>query len=129
MQLLEVKMIHGDLQTARAHFFKALGDRTRLDILKMLSENKRFSVTEIYQGLGHAQNLISHHLACLKNCGMVTSEKEGKQVYYRLRNKKILKLIEFTDTYIKDILESILLCEVVADEKTAAGRRRNRKSA
>jgi len=122
-------MIHGDLQTARAHFFKALGDRTRLDILKMLSENKRFSVTEIYQGLGHAQNLISHHLACLKNCGMVTSEKEGKQVYYRLRNKKILKLIDFTDTYIKDILESILLCEVVADENTSAGRRKNRKTA
>lgn len=112
-------MIHGDLQTARAHFFKALGDRTRLDILKVLSENKRFSVTEIYQGLGHAQNLISHHLACLKNCGLVSSEKEGKQVYYRLRNKKILKLINFTDTYIKDILESILLCEVVADEKIA----------
>ncbi len=112
-------MIHGDLQTARAHFFKALGDRTRLDILKMLSENKGFSVTEIYQGLGHAQNLISHHLACLKNCGLVSSEKEGKQVYYRLRNKKILKLIDFTDTYIKDILQSILLCEVVADEKTA----------
>jgi len=122
-------MIHGDLQTARAHFFKALGDRTRLDILKMLSANKRFSVTEIYQGLGHAQNLISHHLACLKNCGMVSSEKEGKQVYYRLRNKKILKLIEFTDAYIKDILESILCCEVVADDKTVAGRRKNRKLA
>lgn len=120
-------MIHGDLQTARAHFFKALGDRTRLDILRMLSENKRFSVTEIYQGLGHAQNLVSHHLACLKNCGMVTSEKEGKQVYYRLRNRKILKLIDFTDTYIKDILESVLLCEVVADEEKSAGRRRNRK--
>lgn len=122
-------MIHGDLQTARAHFFKALGDRTRLDILRMLRAHERFSVTEIYQQLGHAQNLISHHLACLKNCGMVTSEKEGKQVYYRLRNKKILKLLDFTDTYIKDILESVLLCEVVADEKTAAGRRRNRKTA
>ena len=33
-------MIDGDLQTARAHFFKALGDRTRLDILKMLSKKK-----------------------------------------------------------------------------------------
>ena len=122
-------MIHGDLKTARAHFFKALGDRTRLDILSMLSEKKRFSVTEIYQGLGHAQNLISHHLACLKNCGLVTSEKEGKQVYYRLRNKKILKLLDFTDTYIKDILESILLCEVVADTRTSADRRPKRKTA
>lgn len=122
-------MIHGDLQTARAHFFKALGDRTRLDILKMLSENKRFSVTEIYQGLGHAQNLVSHHLACLKNCGLVSAEKEGKQVYYRLRNKKILKLIDLTDTYIKDILQSILCCEIVADEKTTASQRRKKKTA
>jgi len=122
-------MIHGDLQTARAHFFKALGDRTRLDILKMLSEKKRFSVTEIYKELGHAQNLISHHLACLKNCGLVTAEKNGKQIFYRLRNKKVIKLLHYTDSYIKDILESILFCEVVADGKEPGAKRSNRKTA
>lgn len=110
-------MIGGDLQTARAHFFKALGDRTRLDILKMLSEEQPLSVTEIYQKLGHAQNLISHHLTCLKNCGLLTAEKRGKQVFYRIRNKKVLKLLNFTDTYIKDVLESVLFCEVVSDQK------------
>jgi len=115
-------MIHGDLQTARAHFFKALGDRTRLDILRMLSDDKRLSVTEIYQKLGHAQNLISHHLTCLKNCGLVTAEKEGKQVYYRLRNRKVLKLLNFTDQYIRDVLESVLFCEVVSEDN----RRRSR---
>ncbi|MFQ5780340.1 MAG: ArsR/SmtB family transcription factor [Nitrospiria bacterium] len=115
-------MIHGDLQTARAHFFKALGDRTRLDILRMLSDDKRLSVTEIYQKLGHAQNLISHHLTCLKNCGLVTGEKEGKQVYYRLRNRKVLKLLNFTDRYIRDVLESVLFCEIVSEDN----RRRSR---
>lgn len=110
-------MIDGDLQTARAHFFKALGDRTRLDILKMLSGRHPLSVTEIYQKLGHAQNLISHHLTCLKNCGLVTTEKQGKQVFYRLRNKNVLKLLNFTDLYIKDVLESVLFCEVVSEDK------------
>lgn len=110
-------MIDGDMQTARAHFFKALGDRTRLEILKMLSEGKSLTVTEIYQKLGHAQNLISHHLACLKNCGLVTADKQGKQVFYRLRNKKVLKLLAFTDQYIKDVLESVLFCEVVSENR------------
>ena len=122
-------MIDGDLQTARAHFFKALGDRTRLDILKMLSPGKPLSVTEIYQDLGHAQNLISHHLACLKNCGLVTAEKQGKQVFYRLRNKKVLKLLNLTDTYIKNILESVLFCEVVSEEKSGRSRTGRLKTA
>ncbi|MBI3606915.1 MAG: helix-turn-helix transcriptional regulator [Nitrospirae bacterium] len=122
-------MIDGDLQTARVHFFKALGDRTRLDILKMLREGRSLSVTEIYQKLGHAQNLISHHLACLKNCGLVTAEKQGKQVFYRLRNRKILKLLNLSDQHIRDVLESVLFCDVVSDETEATARRTKRRTA
>lgn len=114
-------MIDGDMQTARVHFFKALGDRTRLDILRMLSDGKALNVTDIYQKLGHAQNLISHHLACLKNCGLVAADRQGKQVFYRIRNKKVLKILSLTDTYIKDILESVLFCEVVSEDKIAGG--------
>lgn len=122
-------MIDGDRQTARVHFFKALADRTRQDILKMLMNGKALNVTEIYQRLGQAQNLISHHLACLKNCGLVTAEKQGKQVFYRLRNKKAVKFINLADTYIKDILESVLFCEVVSDEKEAVTRKTRLKTA
>lgn len=117
-------MIYGDLQTARAHFFRALGDRTRLDILKMLRPGKPLTVTEIYQNLGQAQNLVSHHLACLKNCGMVIAKKEGKQVFYQLRNKKGIRLINLTDAYIKDVLESVLFCEEVSDDEEIRKSRR-----
>lgn len=110
-------MIHGDLLTARVYFFKALGDRTRLEILKTLSDRKPLTVTAIYQKLGHAQNLISHHLACLKNCGLVTADRQGQQTFYRLRNKNVLKLLTLTDAHIKNVLESVLHCEVVSDEK------------
>ncbi len=120
-------MIDGDLLTARVHLFKALADRTRLRILEMLHKNGEMSVTEIYQRLGRQQNLISHHLACLKNCGLATTRREGKQIYYRLRNKKVLKLFERTDAHVREVLESILACEIVSEgESPVAGRMRLR---
>jgi len=122
-------MIDHDMHTARVHFYKALGDRTRMDILKMLSNGNSLTVTEIYRRLGREQNLISHHLACLKNCGLVAAKKEGKQVFYRIRNKKVLKLLKLTDVYIKDILESVLACEVVSEDKVPGVRRAKQKIA
>ena len=125
----EANMIDGDIKTARVHFFKALGDRTRMDILQMLADAKPLNVTEIYRKLGHAQNLISHHLACLRNCGLLTAEKEGKQVFYRIRNKNVLKLLNLTDSYIKDMLESVLFCEVVSEDRRAKIHRARLKTA
>lgn len=118
-------MIDGDfdLVTARVHLFKALADRTRLRILEMLSAQGEMSVTEIYQRLGKEQNLISHHLACLKNCGLATSRRQGQQIYYRLRNKKALKLFDRADAHVRDVLESVLACEVVSEEKRPVARR------
>ena len=118
-------MIDGDLLTARVHLFKALADRTRLQILEMLSKEGEMSVTEIYRRLGRQQNLISHHLACLKNCGLAKTRKQGKQIYYRLRNKKVLKFFDRADAHVREVLESVLACEVVSEQETPAARRAN----
>lgn len=106
-------MIDGDLITAREHLFKALGDRTRLEIIEMLREFGEMSVSDIQAKLGKEQNLISHHLACLKNCGIVTSKKDGKSVIYSIRNKRILRLITISDEHVRSLLESVLSCEIV----------------
>lgn len=119
-------MIDGDLLTARVHLFKALGDRTRLRILEMLHDQGEMSVTEIYRRLGKPQNLISHHLACLKNCGLALARKQGQQVYYRLRSKNVLKLFSRADAHVRGILESVLACEVVSSDEMAPGVRRAR---
>ena len=95
----------------------------------MLSEGDSLNVSKIYRNLGREQNLISHHLACLKNCGLVVAEKQGKQVFYKIRNKKVLKLFKLTDAYIKDILESVLSCEVVSEDKAQGIRRIKQKTA
>ncbi len=106
-------MIDGDLITAREHLFKALGDRTRLEIIEMLIEFGEMSVTDIQIKLGKEQNLISHHLSCLKNCGLVKSKKNGKSVIYSIRDKRISKLLAITDEHVRSLLESVLSCEIV----------------
>jgi len=59
-------------------FFAALADKTRLQITLFLLSKEGATVQEISESLGKSQSLISHHLACLRNCGVVRVEKRGK---------------------------------------------------
>ena len=60
---------------------KAVGDRTRLQILKVLLEGEH-CVTDIARRLGLAQPRISHHLTILRNSGLVLDRRNGKQIIY-----------------------------------------------
>ena len=62
-------------------FCRALGDETRQRILQMLLE-REMCVSDIVAAFATSQPTISHHLSVLKQVGLVTSRKEGKQVYY-----------------------------------------------
>ncbi len=110
-------MIYGDMLTARAHLFRALGERVRLEILEHLREESPLTVSEICERLGREQNLISHHLSCLKNCGLVSSEKNGKNVHYSIKSEKVLKITDLADEHVRGILEGVLSCEVVRDHE------------
>jgi Predicted transcriptional regulators len=69
--------------TTAARFFRVLGDPTRLRIVEALTAGER-TVGELVTLVGQAQPRISTHLACLRHCGFVTSERQGKVVVYRL---------------------------------------------
>ncbi len=62
---------------------KALSDRGRLRILKML-EIKNLCVCEITQLIGLATPTVSSHLNLMKNAGLIADEKEGRWINYRL---------------------------------------------
>src|SRR6266581_7338617 len=68
---------------ATARFFRVLGDPTRLNILQLLTAEKR-TVGELVALVGQPQPRISTHLACLRHCGFVFTERRGKEVVYRL---------------------------------------------
>lgn len=63
--------------TAAACLFHGFGDRSRLTILQhlLLGEHR---VVELTDHLGLAQSTVSKHLACLKDCGLVSSRPVGR---------------------------------------------------
>lgn len=63
--------------------FKALADRNRLRILKML-ETRPLCVCEITAVLGIAQSSVSRHLGILREAGLVDDIKEGQWMIYSL---------------------------------------------
>ena len=62
---------------------KCLIDENRRAILRAL-EGGDMPVGEIAKNLGMEQSLCSHHLAKLRNCGLVSAEQQGRSVMYRL---------------------------------------------
>lgn len=63
--------------------FKALSDKNRLRILKML-QRKPLCVCEITDVLQLATSTVSQHLSLLSDAGLIIGEKDGKWINYRI---------------------------------------------
>jgi DNA-binding transcriptional ArsR family regulator len=81
----------GAILTANA--LKAMAHPLRWKILCTLG-SKEMSVGEIVEKTGTSQSNISQHLDQLKNKHILASRKEANRVYYRIRNKQLLMLID-----------------------------------
>ena len=75
-----------------AEAFKVFGDSTRIRILFCLFENE-MCVNDIAEVLDYTQSAISHQLRILKNAGLVTSRREGKQILYSLSDNHVRTII------------------------------------
>ena len=72
-----------------AEFLKVISEENRLKILCLL-KGSELCVCDIWQYLGLAQNLTSHHLKVLKDFELVSSRQEGLKVIYSI-NKSVVK--------------------------------------
>ena len=71
-------------------FCKTMADDTRQRILEMLLEEE-MCVSDIVDAFDMSQPTISHHLNVLKRFGLVTSCKEGKQVFYAINRDNVVE--------------------------------------
>ncbi len=69
-------------------FAKALADSTRQKIMSICC-CKWLSVNEIVEKLDVTQPTVSHHLAILREAGLVKVREEGKQTYYTLNQENV----------------------------------------
>lgn len=66
-----------------AQIAKALGDPKRFSIYKQIAQNDEVYCGEICEKHAVSPGTVSHHLKVLTDLGLITSRKEGLNVYYR----------------------------------------------
>jgi ArsR family transcriptional regulator len=71
-----------------AGLFKLLADETRLRIIYFLLQKDEINVRTFCELLGQSQPAVSHHLAMLKEAGLLNSRRDGKHNFYRLVPKR-----------------------------------------
>lgn len=119
-----------DFARAESALFRALGDETRVAILDALRVKGSLTVGDICSEVDRELTLVSHHLACLRNCGLVKTERKGKNVIYSLNgHERIEKLLNLARTHVTEFHRQVLECRTASPEPTPArnpGPRRRR---
>ena len=73
-------------------FFAALGDSTRLKMLKLIT-NEELCSCELMAALELTQPTTSHHLGILERAGVLSTRRDGKWVFYKVANSKVKNLL------------------------------------
>ncbi|MDA1079816.1 MAG: metalloregulator ArsR/SmtB family transcription factor [bacterium] len=81
--------MYSEVFELHAELLKALSHPRRLEILRLLRDQE-LCVSDIYEMLDLPQANISQHLMILRDAEVLSSRKDGKQVFYSIANKKIL---------------------------------------
>jgi ArsR family transcriptional regulator len=89
---MKVKQIPQELDEM-ASALRCIAHPARLQMLMLLGCEKKLSVTEIQTATGLKQSMTSQHLLSMKSHGVVKAEKEANQVFYSIKNRNILKVL------------------------------------
>jgi len=93
----------------QAKLFRGFSDPSRLSILDALRDGA-VTVNEIVEATGLSQPNVSNHLGCLRDCGLVVSEQQGRFVYYELSDKRVRKLLMLADELLADVAKGVYEC-------------------
>ena len=74
---------------------RALNHKLRQQILKMIDESGKMTVTELYVKLRLEQSVASQHLAILRKAGFVKTDRDGKFIYYSVNISRMQELNQF----------------------------------
>ena len=73
----------------QAEICKTLTNPKRIEILNVLKTDER-TVTELVNALGASKANVSQHLAVMRHKGILTTRREGVNIYYRVANPKVI---------------------------------------
>lgn len=76
-----------------AGMLKAIAHPMRIAILSMLEDGSKLTVSQIYSKLEIEQSAASHHLGILKDKGILSSKRDGKNTNYFIKNQNLNALL------------------------------------
>jgi len=74
--------------------FKLLADETRLKILLYLLQESELHVSALCERLQQSQPAVSHHLALLRDAGLIEPRRDGKHNFYSVKKNRFHHLIQ-----------------------------------
>jgi DNA-binding transcriptional ArsR family regulator len=99
---------------AAVRLFRSLSDSARLAILQHLAGGEH-RVVDLTRRLGLAQSTVSGHLACLRDCGLVTSRPEGRASMWSLARPEVLDLLAAAEGVLAATGSAVALCPAYGD--------------
>jgi len=94
------------LYEVKAGLFKGLAHPIRIRILEVLSAAGEASVSQLLEVIDLEASHVSQHLAVLRRNRLVTSERRGSLVHYRLAYPQVADLLRVARTLLGEILET-----------------------
>ena len=98
-------MADRDLYALHASICQTLAHPKRLEVIDRLREGE-ISVTDLAEALEISQPNLSQHLTLMRQKGIVTTRREGLNVYYRLASPKIVKACDLMREVLVEHLEA-----------------------
>jgi DNA-binding transcriptional ArsR family regulator len=59
---------------------------------------------------GRSQSNVSNHLGCLRDCGLVVSEQQGRYVFYQVSDPRVVALLALTDELLAEVARGVYEC-------------------
>ncbi|MEX2501754.1 MAG: metalloregulator ArsR/SmtB family transcription factor [Trueperaceae bacterium] len=100
--------------------FRGFADPTRLTVLEAL-RNGPLCVGDVVRRTGLRQSGVSNHLACLKGCGLVACERQGRYVVYRMSDPRVAELLGLAEELLADVAHGVPACTRYDPEVAAHG--------
>jgi DNA-binding transcriptional ArsR family regulator len=99
---MEFKELNPDRLEKAANMLKAIAHPIRISIVGCLEDGKKKTVTEIHQQLGIEQSTASHHLGILKDKGVLSSKRDGKNTWYFLKHENLKTVLNCVSVCCQD---------------------------
>lgn len=91
MLAMTTKLLDDDLAAVRV--FRALGDRTRLQIIRMLVEQGELGCGDFGAAFDLSAPALSHHTRVLQECGLITMRKDGPHHFFQVNHEQLARFV------------------------------------